>query len=201
MRTHEAMKRNAPSVLLPERGPLFSDAEMLARTLALGKQSYFLFDPVTDEVTWPPETYRLWGLDPDKRLPVTRNWILSTIHPDDRETVVEALGNPDLDEVTYEYRVSLPDGSQRHIRSNVVRDRDPSGRVVRLFGLLRDVTDQRRIAGELSVMPLTSWSDAVSLPSARKVKVIPLLTTRMTSAVAPEPASIWRRSICTVQAM
>ncbi len=142
--------KNSVTVLADDKsGPIYSEAEMLSRTLSLGKQTYFVLDTVNDELMWPPETYRLWGLDPETNDPVTREWVLESIHPEDREKVTAVLENPDIDELNYEFRITLPDGSERHIRTNAIRDRDSTGSVIRIFGLLRDITDERRISGEL----------------------------------------------------
>ena len=128
----------------------YADTELLSRTLALGKQSYFVLDAETNELAWPEETYRLWDLEPDLNQRITLEWVFSTIHPDDRDAVVAQNLDSKWNELTFEFRILLPNGDSRHIRSVVVRDRDNSGHVVRVFGLLQDISDERRIAGELT---------------------------------------------------
>jgi len=80
----------------------------------------------------------LYGLDPNPDVPVDRDSVLALIDPEDRERLVSAS----LDAVQGEpmlrarYRVHALDGRQRHIESiGVMRDS-------RMFGLLRDVTDE-----------------------------------------------------------
>ncbi len=45
------MKTDAPALSEKTLCPLFTDSELLARTLLLGKQSYFLFDAQTKALT------------------------------------------------------------------------------------------------------------------------------------------------------
>ncbi|MBT6959736.1 MAG: PAS domain-containing protein, partial [Rhodospirillaceae bacterium] len=133
---------------LSQRSP-FLDGELLERTMALGKQSYFVLDADTNELTWPDATFALWDIDPEPGGRVTLEWVYSTIHDDDRATIESGYRDPAWNTLTLEYRIALPDGTYRHIRNIASRDRDSAGRVIRVFGLLQDISDERRIAGEL----------------------------------------------------
>src|SRR4051812_38782817 len=100
---------------------------------------------------WMPQDNRLqldararaiYGLKPDS--PVSRDGVLALIDPEDRERVIAASldamrGKPML---RARYRVRDADGRQRHIEAiGVMRDAgDPAA--ARMFGLLRDVTDE-----------------------------------------------------------
>lgn len=118
--------------------------------MALGKQTYFVFDAETNELQWPEATYRLWGLDPQARTRVTIEWVISTIHEDDRESVRKQFFNDDWDDQAVEYRIILANGEERHIRNLAQRERHPDGRTSRVFGLLQDISDERRLTGELT---------------------------------------------------
>lgn len=128
----------------------FSDTELLARVMALGKQTYFVFDAEIGELHWPDETYRLWGLNPQTADPVTIDWVISTIHEDDRAVVKQQFYSTDWTELTSECRVIAADSKERHIRIIAQRERHPNGRTSRVFGLLQDITDERRMSGELT---------------------------------------------------
>lgn len=134
---------------LPKRAP-YSDTELLERVMALGKQTYFVFDAETNELQWPEATYRLWGLDPQISHPMTIDWVISTIHQDDREAVKKQFFADDWDDQTSEYRIILSTGEERHIRNLAQRERRPDGSTSRVFGLLQDISDERRISGELT---------------------------------------------------
>lgn len=128
----------------------FTDEELLARTLALGKQSYFVLDAESNEITWPAATFTLWGLEPNVDGRVTLDWVLSTMPEEDRASVATSFLDHKWDDLKLEHRIVLPDGSYRYIRVRAERDRDATGRVLRVFGLLQDITDEHRISGELT---------------------------------------------------
>ncbi|MEQ9112067.1 MAG: PAS domain S-box protein [Rhodospirillaceae bacterium] len=146
----------------------FSESELLARILDLGKQSYFVLDVETNTLTWPDSTYELWGRSSISGEPITLDWVFSTLHQDDHDRTVAAFLDPDWNDLDEEFRIQCPDGSSRSIRTQARRDRGDNGRVIRVFGLLQDVTEERRLANELStnrtfltlalkVAPLAIW--------------------------------------------
>lgn len=134
---------------LPKRAP-FSDAELLARTMALGKQSYFVLDAETNHLTWPDSTFALWGLEPRDAGFVTMDWVFSTIPEAERDAVAARYRAGDWDHITIDHAIVLPDGAYRRIRTRAARDRDSNGHVIRVFGLLQDITDEHQISGELT---------------------------------------------------
>ncbi len=74
------------------------------------------------------------------------------IHPEDRARTAEAAaaavrGGPRYD---VEYRVVRPDGTVRVVHSQGDVVRDDSGRPLRQFGVLQDITELRRAEDELS---------------------------------------------------
>jgi two-component system cell cycle sensor histidine kinase/response regulator CckA len=91
------------------------------------------------------ETYRIFGLPPQEDL---RNWAAwqEHVHPDDRSVraaaIERALGDGPRYDV--EYRIVRPDGDIRVVKSQGEVERDHVGQPLRLFGILQDVTEQRR---------------------------------------------------------
>jgi PAS domain-containing protein len=77
---------------------------------------------------------------------------LSLIHPEDRPRVAEAAaaallpGGPRYD---VEYRVLRPDGTVRIVHSQGDVTWDESGRPLRQFGVLQDITELRQAEQEL----------------------------------------------------
>lgn len=63
------------------------------------------------------------------------------------EPVRRALGG---EEVSYEYTLTAPDGSERHARSTLVPDFSPSGQVLGCFVHAVDITEQRRTQSALA---------------------------------------------------
>jgi PAS domain S-box-containing protein len=102
-------------------------------------------DLATDRVTVSDEVVRILGVRPVGR------W-LDLIHPEDRSKAAEAAaaavspGGPRYD---VEYRVVRPDGTLRvvHSRADVIWD--SSGRPLRQFGVLQDITELREAEQEL----------------------------------------------------
>jgi PAS domain S-box-containing protein len=94
---------------------------------------------------WSAETYRIYGLVPQKG-PVDITAIRELIHPEDRESVFRIAeqavlgGNrPDA-----EHRIVRPSGEVRVVHSQGDLKRDRSGRPYLMFGTVQDITDRKR---------------------------------------------------------
>jgi PAS domain S-box-containing protein len=94
------------------------------------------------------------GMSPEQRLGLTalEFWI-EHLHPDDRQRVLdmrEKLHDGRLDKVSFEYRFLHPDQGEKWIEhlAGVAR-RDAAGHAVATFGVLRDVTNRKRVEDEL----------------------------------------------------
>jgi PAS domain S-box-containing protein len=102
-------------------------------------------DVITGRVTVSDEVCRILGERP------VAQW-LYLIHPKDRPRAAEAAaaairpGGPRYD---VEYRVVRPDGTLRVVHSQGDVTRDDSGRPLRKFGVLQDITEQRQAEQEL----------------------------------------------------
>jgi len=98
--------------------------------------------PGASVMSWTPETYRLFGVSPDTFV-LSAETLVNLIHPDDRASMqfwmsscLAGLEPPDL-----EFRVCLPDGSERHIngRGHLV-PQDGEHRPIRMVGVAQDIT-------------------------------------------------------------
>ncbi|OOZ42233.1 hypothetical protein BOW53_01240 [Solemya pervernicosa gill symbiont] len=76
----------------------------------------------------------------------------SLVHPDDRKLVYDGLEKAQKDGVRHDYemRVILHDGTRRwvHVVGDVVRD--VSGDVVRMLGVIQDITERKKSEGYLA---------------------------------------------------
>jgi PAS domain S-box-containing protein len=105
----------------------------------------------TGQVTLSDEVCRIFGLQPVD-LPEWHERWLQLIHPEDRARVAEAAaaavahGGLRYD---VEYRVVRPDGTERTVHSQGDVTREASGRPLRQFGVLQDITELRRAEDEL----------------------------------------------------
>jgi PAS domain S-box-containing protein len=107
-------------------------------------------DFVTNRVSLSDEASRIFGLEPVD-LPDWHDRWLNLIHPEDRPRAAEAAaaalrGGPRYD---VEYRVVRPDGALRMVHSQGDVTRDDSGRPLRQFGVMQDITELREAEREL----------------------------------------------------
>ena len=103
------------------------------------------------QVTLSDEVCRIFGVQPVE-LPQWQERWLQLIHPEDRPRAAEAAaaallpGGPRYD---VEYRVVRPDGTERIVHSQGDVTWDESGRPLRQFGVLQDITELRQAEKEL----------------------------------------------------
>ncbi|MDX6570167.1 MAG: hypothetical protein QOH15_2745, partial [Gaiellales bacterium] len=91
---------------------------------------------------WSDNMFRLLGLEPEEITP-TPEYVVGRIHPEDRERVEQELEAARavgiLPDVTY--RITMPDGSVRSLRSFAAVADEAEGRPSRLIGSVQDVTE------------------------------------------------------------
>jgi PAS domain S-box-containing protein len=108
-------------------------------------------DFTTNRVSLSDEVCRIFGLDPVDLPEWHARW-LQLIHPEDRPRAAEAAaaallpGGPRYD---VEYRVVRADGGERIVRSQGDVTWDESGKALRQFGVLQDITELRQAEKEL----------------------------------------------------
>ena len=104
---------------------------------------------VSGHVSLSDEACRIFGVQPLDLPQWQERWV-SLIHPEDREKTAAASemalrGGPRYD---VEYRVVRPDGTVRVVHSQGDVTRDESGRPVRQFGVMQDITELRHAEEE-----------------------------------------------------
>ncbi len=98
-------------------------------------------DLTTRQMQWSAETYRMFGLAHADFTPTIETF-LAAVHPADRALVEQAntdviAGRRPLD---FEFRVVLPEGLVRVVHQRGYVSFDETGRPVRLFGIVHDIT-------------------------------------------------------------
>jgi len=117
----------------------------LRQAQQLANIGYWERDLIADRITWSKQTGRILGLESFRGVP-NQAQLREFIHPDDRQrhqqVLDEALQGSRLFDV--EFRFVRPDGNIRfvHVRDEIVRDE--SGKPIRMFGAVQDVTERRR---------------------------------------------------------
>ena len=108
---------------------------------------------VTGELEWSDEIYRIFGLAPHQ-FGATYEAFLETVHPDDRNHVIDNVNRAVAGEVDYEidHRIVLPDGQIRVVHEKGDVACDTGGKPLCMIGTVQDVTEVRR--GELELRRL-----------------------------------------------
>jgi PAS domain S-box-containing protein len=95
-------------------------------------------------VYWSQENYRLFGFDPDEGIPSDESFY-QRVHPEDRDRVRRTvfLEQPsEGSDFDVEFRIVLPDGTMRYIRSTGHPVFNASGQICEYIGTAMDVTEQ-----------------------------------------------------------
>jgi PAS domain S-box-containing protein len=130
--------------LIAFRGLRESEARLEAAQ-RLARVGWWERDYATGHVSLSDEACRILGVQPLERPQWHGDW-LSLIHPEDRENAAAVSdlalrGGPRYD---VEYRVVRPDGAVRVVHSQGDVTREESGRPVRQFGVMQDITELRK---------------------------------------------------------
>jgi PAS domain S-box-containing protein len=155
----------------------------LAEGERIGRIGSFDWDLIRDELVPSDELLRVFGLSPEDRSPAAGSF-LERIHPDDRATVEDGLarsratGAP----LETEVRVLHPDGEERTVWTHGEVALGHDGTPVRLTGVSRDVTEQRRYEREAHAAATRFESLVAAAPDA----IIVVGTDGRISAVNPQ---------------
>lgn len=123
---------------------LLRSREMLARTEHLSRIGSWEWEAGAAWISCAEELYRLCERDPAAGPPTFQDF-LDRCHPEDRASLRAAAEAAWREGQSYglELRMSLP-GGERVMLARGHAQRDAAGRVVRLFGFLQDVTEERQ---------------------------------------------------------
>ena len=122
----------------------FIEAEKLAH---LGAWEWNLVD---NTEVWSDEQFRIFGYEPGEIVP-TYDHFLKALHPHDYERVVTAINNSLESSSQYkiEFRIILPDGTQRNVSAQGNVYPDTSGKPVRMMGMVLDITEHKKMEEEI----------------------------------------------------
>jgi serine phosphatase RsbU (regulator of sigma subunit) len=114
-------------------------SERIAQTERLGSLGWGEWDLLSDSVVWSDELYRIYERDPAAG-PLPREQSEALRLPDDaplhRQAIV-SFGRGETVDITYRVRI----GDQvKHLRTVVDAVRDATGRPIKVYGIVQDVT-------------------------------------------------------------
>lgn len=133
----------------------------LADAQKIGRIGSFEREILSGKLYWSEELYRILGLAPNE-FPATFQAFLDVIHPEDLEFFKETIETAINEKKPFEldYRVVLPDGSERVVNVHGEAVFDSSGRALKTRGTVQDITERKQAEEELrrltSIIELTS---------------------------------------------
>lgn len=120
--------------------------EQLALALRAAQAGTWQWFKADNRTIWSDENLRLLGYEPG-RVPSTYETWLQAVHPDDRAMAEKAV-NQALEQQTalyFEYRVCLPDGSQRWLADIGQITYDAEGNPDGMTGIQIDITPRKEV--------------------------------------------------------
>lgn len=115
-------------------------------------------DIVNDVLTWSDETFRIWEIDKTK-FAATFEAFVDTVHPEDRERVVQVYDASIVQRTRYEveHRLLFPDGRVKYILERGQPYYDADGKPVRFIGTSLDITERKHIENTLQFIAQRGW--------------------------------------------
>jgi PAS domain S-box-containing protein len=127
--------------------------ERLRLAAQAGRMYAYEWDKTTDVVVRSAEFAHIVGV-PHGADHITPAQMLMTIHPDDRERLLAAVDSltPEHPTSRTSYRVMRPDGSVIWLEAMSRAAFDPQGAMLRVIGMVADITDRKHAEEALSGM-------------------------------------------------
>ena len=116
----------------------------LVEAQRLAKLGSWVRDIKNDTATWSDQLCEIYGMKPGDFAGHFQDFV-ALVHPDDRERVQQEFADARKSGQGFhaERRILRPSGEVRYLQIQVEVVKDDAGRVVRMLGICRDVTEQR----------------------------------------------------------
>ena len=128
-----------------------TDSEQRFRQMAENIRDVFFLRDVDDNrmLYISPAYEEIWGRSCESVYANPESWT-EVIHPDDRASTYEKYKNGmSAGKYEFEYRIVRPDGSIRWIETRGFPVRDDAGKIVRVAGVVEDITERTQAVQEL----------------------------------------------------
>lgn len=108
------------------------------------------WDVPNNTLAWSDEVYRIFGLRP-QQFEATYEAFLESIHPEDKEKVVNAVNATVVDDQPYDiqHRVLQPDGTVRFVHQRGEVFRNEQGEALHMVGTVRDISKEKEAENEM----------------------------------------------------
>jgi diguanylate cyclase (GGDEF)-like protein/PAS domain S-box-containing protein len=142
----------------------------LSEAQRIAKLGNWELDPLTHELKWSDETYRIFGLT-KTQFDVSYKAFLEACHPDDVALVTKTYEESLRDRTTYDliHRVTTPEGSTKYVHERGETRYDAQGNALKTVGTVQDVT-ARVLAEEklrLSSVVVENTGEAIMITDTR----------------------------------
>ncbi len=143
------------------------DRRLLELAQEGGRIGVFEIDMRSGRSTGSAMWARLLG-QPDSTACVDRQMWIEMVHPDDRETILNAVAKAVAlgCDTALDYRIMLPDGGVRWLHSRNLIEKDDQGRSHRAYGTLQDITDRKLL--EAQILHNANHDSLTGLPNRRR---------------------------------
>jgi diguanylate cyclase (GGDEF)-like protein len=103
------------------------------------------------------------------------NAFLNALHPDDRERYMSIIADESWRRIEFDYRILTRSNEVRHLCSRIQRTADKSGKRIRDFAVILDITERKRLEEDLRAQagtdPLTGVPNRRSFEAAARREV------------------------------
>ncbi|NMZ65489.1 PAS domain S-box protein [Pseudomonas oryzihabitans] len=135
-----------------QRQALLQARDQLTMAADVAQLGIWCWQPDTGQVQCNDRMFELYEWTETQRAQgITYNDWRCRVHPDDLASAEERLGAAMAGRAVFDpvFRVRRQDGSLRHIIAGARTERDPRGRVLRVVGINRDITEQLELEHRL----------------------------------------------------
>ena len=126
---------------------------MMERTESMAHLASFEWEVDSNIVIWSPEMFRIFGRDPALGIPSLEGQV-DFYTPESTQKLFDAVSKAVSEGVPYELELMTvqPDGEQRPCYVKGFPERDDSGRVIRVAGLVQDITEKAKTELEIRTL-------------------------------------------------
>jgi PAS domain S-box-containing protein len=149
-------RRRAEQARVHAEESLRKSEERFRLAAQAGKMYAFEWDVATDKVMRSEEYVNVLGFN-DQAKQLSHQQVLASVHADDRARFVGFVDQvtPENPITRFSYRVLRPDGSVVWLEKNARAFFDEQGRMLRIIGMVADITERKRVEEALSYMSRT----------------------------------------------
>ncbi|MDY6941787.1 MAG: PAS domain S-box protein [Pseudomonadota bacterium] len=133
----------------------------LAEAQKLAHLGYWWMDTEGQHIDATDEAKRIFGYPADHP-GVSHQQLLERVHPDDKVQHLQYLQEmvKGLDQVEFDYRIILPDETERWVHSVTYAERGADHRTQRVYGICQDITE-RKLAEQALIESEARWQFAL----------------------------------------